>query len=253
MWLANPPSEDCSAQESRASTKARTGLTLPRPSPVTLVLILILVFALGLRLYGANWDAGSPHSLHPDERSVVWTAQQLSLDSLKSPLDLFRVQESSLVPRPPGATSGHGVYDYGSLPFYLLGAVGWVANVIPGVEDSNMYDLTIVGRVLSALFDTGTVFVVFLIGRRLFNERVGLLAAFFSAFAVLHIQLAHFYTTEAMLTFFSCLSFLFVASDWQKKVRRRDAALAGLFFGLAMASKFSALPMLAGIAVGVSG
>ena len=250
MWLANLPSEDRSAQESRASTKARTGLTLPRPSPVTLVLILILVFALGLRLYGANWDAGSPHSLHPDERSVVWTAQQLSLDSLKSPLDLFRVQESSLVPRPPGAISGHGVYDYGSLPFYLLGAVGWVANVIPGVEDSNMYDLTIVGRVLSALFDTGTVFVVFLIGRRLFNERVGLLAAFFSAFAVLHIQLAHFYTTEAMLTFFSCLSFLFVAR-LSEEGRRRDAALAGLFFGLAMASKFSALPMLAGIAVGV--
>ena len=250
MWLANLPSEDRSAQESRASTRARTGLTLPRPSPVTLVLILILVFALGLRLYGVNWDAGSPHSLHPDERSVVWTAQQLSLDSLKSPLDLFRVQESSLVPRPPGATSGHGVYDYGSLPFYLLGAAGWVANVIPGVEGSNMYDLTIVGRVLSALFDTGTVFVVFLIGRRLFNQRVGLLAALFTAFAVLHIQLAHFYTTEAMLTFFSCLSFFYVIR-LSEKGRRRDAALAGLFFGLAMASKFSALPMLAGFAVGI--
>ena len=228
-----------------------TGLpALPRLTPVTLALIVILVFALGLRLYGVNWDDGSPHSLHPDERSVVWTAQQLSLDSLKSPLDLFKVQESSLVPRPPGATSGHGVYDYGSLPFYLLGAVGWVANVVPGVEDSNMYDLTIVGRVLSALFDTGTVFVVFLIGRRLFNERVGLLAALFTAFAVLHIQLAHFYTTEAMLTFFSCLSFFFVVR-LSEEGRRRDAALAGLFFGLAMASKFSALPMLAGFAVGI--
>ena len=101
---------------------------LPRPTPVTLALIVILVFALGLRLYGVNWDDGSSHSLHPDERSVVWTAQQLSLDSLKSPLELFDVQKSSLVPRPPGATSGHGVYDYGSLPFYLLGAMGWVVN-----------------------------------------------------------------------------------------------------------------------------
>ena len=250
MWLANLPSEDRSAQESRASTKARIGLTLPRPSPVTLVLILILVFALGLRLYGVNWDDGSGHSLHPDERSVVWTAQQLSLDSLKSPLELFNVQQSSLVPRPPGAASGHGVYDYGSLPFYLLGMVGWMANAIPGVEDSNMYDLTIIGRVLSALFDTGTVFVVFLVGRRLFNERVGLLAALFTAFAVLHIQLAHFYTTEAMLTFFSCLSFFYVIRLSEEGCRR-DAALAGLFFGLAMASKFSAAPMLAGFAVGV--
>ena len=222
----------------------------PRLTPVTLALIVILVFALGLRLYGVNWDDGSSHSLHPDERSVVWTAQQLSLDSLKSPLELFDVQKSSLVPRPPGATSGHGVYDYGSLPFYLLGTVGWVVSAVPGVEDANMYDLTIIGRVISALFDTGTVFVVFLIARRLFNERAGLLAALFTAFAVLHIQLAHFYTTEAMLTFFSCLSFLFVVR-LSEGGRRRDAVLAGAFFGLALASKFSAAPMLAGFAVGV--
>ena len=223
---------------------------LPRSSPVTLVLILILVFALGLRLYGVNWDDGSGHSLHPDERSIVWTAQQLSLDSLKSPLELFDVQRSSLVPRPPGAGSGHGVYDYGSLSFYLLGAVGWVVGTVPGVDDADMYTLTIIGRVLSALFDTGTVLVVFLIARRLFNERAGLLAALFTAFAVLHIQLAHFYTTEAMLTFFSCLSFFFVVR-LSEGGGRRDAALAGTFFGLAMASKFSAAPMLAGFAVGV--
>ena len=223
---------------------------LPRPTPLALALTVILVFALGLRLYGVNWDDGSSHSLHPDERSVVWTAQQLSLDSLKSPLELFDVQKSSLVPRPPGATSGHGVYDYGSLPFYLLGAVEWLVNAVPGVEDANMYDLTIIGRVISALFDTGTVLVVFLIARRLFNERAGLLAALFTAFAVLHIQLAHFYTTEAMLTFFSCLSFFFVVR-LSEGGRRRDAALAGAFFGLALASKFSAAPMLAGFAVGV--
>ena len=250
MWLRNLLSNDVSVTESHRDPSVHTRPLLPRPTPVTLALILILVLALGLRLYGVNWDDGSPHSLHPDERSVVWTAQQLSLDSLKSPLDLFKVQESSLVPRPPGAASGHGVYDYGSLPFYLLGAVGWMANAIPGVEDSDMYNLTIIGRVLSALFDTGTVFVVFLIGRRLFNQRIGLLAALFTAFAVLHIQLAHFYTTEAMLTFFSCLSFLFLIR-LSEEGRRRDAALAGLFFGLAMASKFSAAPMLAGFAVGV--
>lgn len=245
MLLGSLTFEGHLSEEGQAAPKG-----IAHPSPVTLALILILVFALGLRLYGINWDDGSPHSLHPDERSVVWTAQQLSLDSLKSPLELFNVQDSSLVPRPPGASSGHGVYDYGSLPFYLLGAVGWMANVIPGVGDSNMYDLTIVGRVLSVLFDTGTVFVVFLIARRLFNPRIGLLSALFAAFAILHIQLAHFYTTEAILTFFSCLSFFFVIR-LSEEGRRLDAALAGLFFGLALASKFSAAPMLAGFAVGV--
>ena len=250
MWLGNLSSEDRSSEEGQSNPANRRAIALPHLTPVTLALILILVFALGLRLYGVNWDDGSSHSLHPDERSVVWTAQQLTLDSLKSPLELFDVQKSSLVPRPPGLDSGHGVYDYGSLPFYLLGAVGWAVGALPGVDDANMYDLTIIGRILSAFFDTGTVFVVFLIGRRLFNERVGLLAALFTAFAVLHIQLAHFYTTEAMLTFFSCLSFLFVVR-LSEEGKRWDAVLAGVFFGLAMASKFSAAPMLAGFAVGV--
>ena len=114
----------------------------------------------------------------------------------------------------------------------------WVVGLLPGIDDSNMYSMTIIGRAFSAILDTGTVLVVFLIGRRLFSPKVGLLAAVFATFAVLHIQLSHFYTTDAMMTFFATLSFLYLIGVAQEG-RRRDAALAGIFFGLALATKVS--------------
>ena len=178
-----------------------------------------------------------------DRPAALPRLPQVTLRAVRRPKEQPRAQASGRHLRPRRVRLRQPTL----LPSWV---VGWVVSAVPGVDDANMYDLTIIGRVISALFDTGTVLVVFLIARRLFNERAGLLAALFTAFAVLHIQLAHFYTTEAMLTFFSCLSFLFVVR-LSEGGRRRDAALAGAFFGLAMASKFSAAPMLAGFAVGV--
>ncbi|MCH7996818.1 MAG: glycosyltransferase family 39 protein, partial [Chloroflexi bacterium] len=230
-----------------APSITHTSVEFLRKRALLLALASLLIIALGLRLYGINWDDGADFSLHPDERSIVWTAQQLSPGSLTDPLELFDVDVSSLVPRSPNQTSGHGVYDYGSLPFYVLASGSWLIGLLPGVDDTDMYTMTIIGRAMSAILDTGTVLLVFLIGRRLFRTRVGLLAAVFTTFAVLHIQLSHFYTTEAMLTFFSVLSFFFLVRV-AGEGRRRDAVFAGIAFGLALATKFSAAPMLVGVA-----
>ena len=54
--------------------------------------------------------------------------------------------------------------------------------------------LTAVSRALTALFDVATVWLVFLLGRRVYDEKVGLLAAAFLALNVMHIQLAHFFS-----------------------------------------------------------
>ena len=225
-----------------------TSIGFLRRRAIVLTLGSLLVIALGLRLYGINWDSGSDFSLHPDERSIVWTAHQLSPDSFKDPTELLDVENSSLVPRDPNVLTGHGVYNYGSFPFYLLESGSWLVGLLPGIDKTNQYTMTIIGRTFSALLDTGSVFLVFLIGRRLFNSRVGLLAAAFTTFAVIHIQLSHFYTTEVMMTFFSALSFLFLIGVAQED-RKRDAALAGLFFGLALATKFSMAAFLPAVFV----
>src|SRR5262249_29976640 len=71
---------------------------------------------------------------------------------------------------------------------------------------TDYYQIHKVGRVLSMLFDLGSVLMVFLIGRRLYGRRVGLLAALLLALAVLPIQLAHFFTVDSATAFFTLLT-----------------------------------------------
>ena len=60
-------------------------------------------------------------------------------------------------------------------------------------------------RALTALFDVGTVLLTFLLGRRLYGVTVGLLAAALLAVTVMHVQLAHFFTSDPYLTFLSLI------------------------------------------------
>ncbi len=74
------------------------------------------------------------------------------------------------------------------------------------------YDqIDLVGRQLSALADLLTVFLVYLICLRLYNRRVGLLAAAFASFSVLPIQLSHFFTVDTFTNFFGFLAVYFAA------------------------------------------
>ncbi|MDH4208026.1 MAG: DUF2298 domain-containing protein, partial [Anaerolineae bacterium] len=110
------------------------------------------------------------------------------------------------------------------------------------------YDhITLVGRVLSALIDTGVIYLTYLLGKRVYDRRVGLLAAVFVAFTVFHIQLAHFYAVDTLLTFFVLLFFVF-ALDFAREGGLGNALLLGGSWGLALATKFSAAPLFLAIA-----
>jgi len=109
--------------------------------PFALAGITLLGFAL--RLYGLNWDAGN--SFQPDERQILFHVTALGwpnsfaqfLDPASSPLNPH-------------------FFAYGSFPLYLLALLGNIlAHFFPAIND--FANLTLVGRVLSALFDSGTV------------------------------------------------------------------------------------------------
>src|SRR5690606_21171279 len=100
-------------------------------------------------------------------------------------------------------------YAYGSLPVLVTKAVATAMEKLSGTEWTSFSNhLHKVGRFLSALFDTGTAALVFLIARRTFDELAGLLAASMFSFAPMTIQLAHFFTTDSWLTFFVSLTLL---------------------------------------------
>lgn len=190
------------------------------------LVLLLFLGALAVRLFRPSWDDG--HWFHPDERRIAEAVQELKL----SPLQL-----------------NPKFFAYGSFPFYLTRiAQGAVGIVRPSLGD---YAGTIyTGRALSALWGALTVALLAFLGRKLYGERVGLLAAALLAAAVLHLQNSHFATPDVALTFLVllALTLLVRAND---SGSTRDTLLGGFVIGLAVATKVSALPLFLPLVVAV--
>ena len=223
---------------------------------VWVVLVVILLFSALFRLYDIQWDSGI--MAHPDERSTVafyaptieWPSSLAeALDPQRSPLNPFWDRSNST----------RRSYTYGHFPLYLLILVGNFLHLLApivsklGAPGSVVGDLLqantvsgffVVGRTLTGLFDVGMVFVVFLIARKLYGSGAGLLAAALSAFTVTQIQLAHFFAVDPISAFFTFLT-LYGAILMTERDSTPAALLTGLAAGLAVASKFSALPVMA--------
>jgi YYY domain-containing protein len=90
---------------------------------------------------------------------------------------------------------------------------------------------------------------LFLIGRRLYGHKAGLLAAALLSLSVLNIQLSHFYTVDTFANFFVVATIYFVLRA-STSGRWIYYALAGLMLGLGMASKISVLTLAAPILAG---
>ncbi|HEY7063033.1 MAG TPA: DUF2298 domain-containing protein, partial [Chloroflexota bacterium] len=195
------------------------------PGAAWLVLAGILVLAAALRLVGVDWDAGQ--HLHPDERFITMVENAIQLPS--SIAEYFDTAKSPLNPY----NRGFGSFVYGTVPLYMVKVLGeWTG--------WNTYEkVTLLGRVLSALFDLGTILLAFLIGRRLFNWRVAALGAFLIAVTPMHIQQSHFFTTDTFVVFF-VMAALYYAVRTAQDGGWPNYALMGLFYGIATASKINA-------------
>jgi len=193
------------------------------------VLAGILLCALFVRLYGIAWDGGL--EFHPDERQLLMVVDDLSFPW---PPD-FSSLLSNASPWNPD------FFSYGSLPIYLLRIAIDVVTPIGGWFNYEI-EPYVVGRVLSALFDTLTVFLVYLLGKKLRSANVGLLAAALTAATVLHVQLAHFYTVDTLLTTFVVLLFYLILWAAEAPSTKR-AVLLGVVLGMTMATKLSAAPI----------
>ncbi|HTD57571.1 MAG TPA: glycosyltransferase family 39 protein [Solirubrobacteraceae bacterium] len=106
-------------------------------------------------------------------------------------------------------------------------------------------------RVTVALLGAGAVWLLYLLGTRLFDRRVGLLAAALETVAFLPVFYGHFALNDAATLLPLTLSLLGSAGVLRRG-RMRDYALAGAGLGLACASKYTAgiaiVPLAAAIA-----
>src|SRR3989344_2346556 len=201
---------------------------------VIIFLILLMLIGGMLRFYDLNW--GAPFYFHPDERNIASTISLLRFPEQMNP----------------------HIFAYGSLPIYTIYTSGVVINAISNSSTGGHFSIfnsqfsidttvpfemaLIISRFYSAIFSILLIPLIYLIGKRLRDEKTGIFAAGLSTFSVGLIQYAHFGTFEMWLTFFSVILFL-VCLNTLKKSSYLSITLLSIISGVLISVKVSSLSL----------
>jgi hypothetical protein len=237
--LTAPPRADTGPpQADTRLPRADTPAHLYRGLPLALLLALILIAGGGLRIAGHNWD--QDQQLSPDENDVT----QATLDQVRLPPGTNLGQLLDPVHSPLNLHGYPAGFHYGGFFVYLDKVVTHGLRALTGdAYFTGYFDTKQTGRVLSALFDTATILLVFAIGWQIWGAWAGLAAATCYAFAPLPLQTSHYYLSETFMTTFMTATLL-ASLLLYRRGQAMPAMLAGLAAGLALASKISAAPVM---------
>lgn len=181
--------------------------------------ITLIFLALGIRIYGINWDQG--FHLHPDERMLIMVAKRIQFFN-------------QLNPR---------FFNYGSLPIYILKAVADLIN------KSDYQSILYVGRYLSIFFDIINLFFIYKIAFLLFKKQsIAFFSSFFYTIAFFPIQNSHFFISDVFLTsltsIFVYLLIKFLNNSNKKTNSLKKIIFLGLTFAAMLSTKFTAIVFL---------
>ncbi|MFQ5742398.1 MAG: ArnT family glycosyltransferase [Acidobacteriota bacterium] len=178
-------------------------------------LLPITAVALLLRLYGLGW--GLPFEFHPDESLILAVATGLHWGDLNPHFFL-----------------------YPSLFIYQAAFVQWLMGL---TSVASAERIIYVARLLSVLYSTLTVLLVYALASRLGGRRLGLWAAAFYAVLGASVLHAHYATTDTAMTALATASVWLSMRAWQRRDLRRQLWAAAMV-GLAASIKYSAAPAL---------
>jgi YYY domain-containing protein len=228
-----------------------TGRWLTITRLLILLPFIIAAIALGLRLQGIDWDGGSFY--HPDERSIYMRADTMYDTLTKAPG--WESKQNRDFPLDTPGLPGIGTFfdkdasplnphwfPLGSIIIYILVAVrGFILE--PLMDQVRLQDLASAGRTIAAIVDSGSVLLMYFLGRRLFGWRVGALTSVLTAFTVMNIQVTHFYRPESFVILLALGAFWWMFNVLEHG-RRRDHVWLGLMVGLTFAFRGSSAPIL---------
>lgn len=191
------------------------------------LLFFTVVMAVALRIWGIRF--GLPYRYHIDETFYVAL-------SLKLPTSRFDI---------PIKTHGPNLFymvlllEY--VAYFIISLVIGRVDSITQFEALYRSDPTIfvlLARLTSVIAGVATLVPVFLIGRKIVNRTVGLLAAIILAATFQHVRESHYGTPDMLAAFLFTCSILFCL-ELQQNRQARNYLLAGLFAGLATGTKFT--------------
>jgi tetratricopeptide (TPR) repeat protein len=127
----------------------------------------------------------------------------------------------------------------------IMHVLSFVANVLrlkaePGLYPFNLDETLTIARIVSALLGSMTILIVYSLARRWLSQTQAFLAAFIFSFSFIHIIYCHQIVLDGPMTFFYFLSFYFCFLIF-KEGRTRHYLLAGVFAGLAIATKYNGI------------
>ncbi len=186
--------------------------------------VLLLISLLISRFWGLNW-AGNFH-FHPDENNMAWAVQRLSWENLDP--DFFA---------------------YGQFPLYLsffTRQITYFLNHQQVLTEVNFPTAVNYLRFWSAFFSVLTVIVGYFLSKDLFgSEKWGLITGLILIFTPGLIQMAHFGTTESLLTFVGFGS-AYLAIKYYQTEKLKYLVISGLIAAFGMASKLNSVLFLLG-------
>jgi hypothetical protein len=178
-----------------------------------LALIVILLLALSLRVYGITF--GLPAPFHPDE-----TPKFNAIAGMLARGDWH--------PR---------YFLHPSLLLYLTTFLTKLGLWLEPTSELNFL-VRFNGRVISALFGSGSVALLYLIGKRLYGVKEGLIAALLLAVMPLHVTCSRYMKEDVLMLFWILAVTLVVLKSIDEK-RGELLLLAGLFAGFSFGTKYS--------------
>jgi len=195
----------------------------------------IIIIAIITRIWGISFSL--PHIYHVDEARFA----KISIEYFTGDLNphFFHVPSlhSYLV---------SGIWGIYFITGKILGTFH-TSNEFIESFNKNATVFLILGRLLTVLLSVATILIVYFLGKKMYNPRVGFLAALFLVLSPIHNKISHYMIPDVPMVCFLMLGFLFIWLIYLKG-NTKFYILAGIFAGLATATKYGGqflfLPLL---------
>lgn len=166
---------------------------------------------------------------NPDESNILYTAFKI-------------IQTGSLNPHPFWVYPTFYIYlqAIAQLFIYMV-SVGTKFTIQEFAYATNAHHyFYFFGRLITTIFGTASIYVLYQLTKDLFNKRIALIASALLSVTFVHIWASQYVTTDVPMTFFGLLVVYYSAKILRNDTHWKNYFLVAVFIGLAMATRYNA-------------